>query len=98
LGWILSIHPNTLCNLFSDTKGIQWVDANASVVYDPQQAHVYMTNELEGFMEEPFALFKNHYPFMQMIFPNDSFSFRMLGFLVIINDEMCIHILFVCVH
>jgi len=28
-------YPNTLCILFSDTKGIQWVDTNAThvVVY-----------------------------------------------------------------
>jgi hypothetical protein len=39
-GYVGRVHPKPLCILFSDTKGIQWVDTDATHAW-VSQARVY---------------------------------------------------------
>jgi len=46
-------HPKPLCILFLDTKGIQWVETDASVVYGPLRTVVNILAMYKGVMEKP---------------------------------------------
>ena len=48
-GYVGRGYPKPLCILFSDTKGIQWVDTDGSECTGPLNTHCTLPECLEGF-------------------------------------------------